>query len=121
ADTRNGTPSLARRLGGPIAPDAASYAAGAVEPATVANLAVVDGAPWDTPLGRPTLARLVTDLRLDYTYTILDVGVDGGDIGHGALARADRAVVVTTTAPDAVAAAESTLDRLHKIDRRLAE
>ncbi|MEJ3747609.1 hypothetical protein WEI85_30505 [Actinomycetes bacterium KLBMP 9797] len=121
ADTRTGTPSLGRLLGGAAAPDAAAYAAGAVEPEQVAGIAVVDGAPWDTPMGRPTLARVVADLRLDFAYTLLDVGADGSDIGHGALARADRAVVVTTTAPDAVTAAENTLDRLYKIDRSLGE
>jgi MinD-like ATPase involved in chromosome partitioning or flagellar assembly len=121
ADTRTGTPSLGRLLAGAAAPDAASYAAGTVEPAQVSGVAIVDGAPWDTPLGRPTLARVVADLRLDFAYTLLDVGDDGSDIGHGALARSDRAVVVTTTAPDAVAAAEHTLDRLFKIDQSLAE
>jgi MinD-like ATPase involved in chromosome partitioning or flagellar assembly len=121
ADTRTGTPSLGRLLGGAAAPDAGAYAAGAVEPAQVAGVAVVDGAPWDTPLGRPTLARVVADLRLDFAYTLLDVGADGSDIGHGALARSDRAVVVTTAAPDAMSAAENTLDRLYKIDRALAE
>jgi MinD-like ATPase involved in chromosome partitioning or flagellar assembly len=121
ADTGTGRASLGRLLGGPPGPDAATFAAGAVEPVRVADVAVVDGAPWDTPLTRPTLARLVADLRMDYRYVLLDVGNDAGEIGHGALARADRAVVVTTSAQDAVAAAERTLERLHHLDLELAE
>ncbi|MCW6010298.1 hypothetical protein K1W54_37980 [Micromonospora sp. CPCC 205371] len=120
-DTPAGTPSLARLLPGPPPPDPASYAAGAVEPAQVSGVAIVDGAPWDTPLGRPTLARVVAALPLDFGYTLPDVGAAGSDIGPGALARSDRPVVVTTAAPDAVAAAEHTLDRLFKIDQSLAE
>jgi MinD-like ATPase involved in chromosome partitioning or flagellar assembly len=121
ADTGTGRPSLARRLGGQAAPDAPAFAAGAVEPVPVAGVAAVDAAPWDTPLTRPTLARLVADLRRDYPYVLLDVGNDAGEIGHGALARCDRAVVVTSTAQDAVAAAERTLERLHHVDKRLGE
>jgi hypothetical protein len=81
-----------------------------------AGVTVVDGAPWDTPLTRPTLARVITDLREDHLFTVLDVGDDAGDIGHGALARVDRVVIVTSLALDAVAAAERTIGRLDGID-----
>jgi MinD-like ATPase involved in chromosome partitioning or flagellar assembly len=81
---------------------------------------VVDGAPWDTPLTRPMLVRLVADLREDHLFTLLDVGDDASDIGHGALARSDRLVVVTTNAADAVAATTRTFERLRGIDEASA-
>jgi MinD-like ATPase involved in chromosome partitioning or flagellar assembly len=116
ADTRSGTASLGLFIGGVPAPDAVAFAGGSVEPLRVDGVTVVDGAPWRTPLNRPTLARILADLREDHLYTVLDVGDDASDIGHGALARADRVAVVTTNAPDALAAAHRTLVRLHGID-----
>ena len=120
ADTRNGTASLGLRIGGVPAPHAAAFAAGVVEPLRVDGVTIVDGAPWDTPLTRPTLARVIADLRDDHLFTILDVGDDAGDVGHGALARVDKVVVVTTRAPDAIAATQRTLQRLHGIDEARA-
>jgi MinD-like ATPase involved in chromosome partitioning or flagellar assembly len=116
ADIRNGTASLGLRVGGVAAPHAAAYAAGTVEPLRAGGVTIVDGAPWDTPLTRPTLARVIADLREDHLFTVLDVGDDAGDISHGALARVDRVVVVTTGAADAVAGARRTIQRLHGID-----
>ncbi|GAA0710869.1 hypothetical protein [Dactylosporangium roseum] len=121
ADARTGTASLGLRIGGLSAPDATAFAAGVVEPLRTAGVSIVDGASWDTPLARPTLARLIADLREDHVFTVLDVGDDAGDTGHSALARADRVVVVTTPEPDAVAAAERTLDRLGGIDPSRAD
>ena len=120
ADLRTGADSLGRRLGGIAAPHAADYAAGSLEPLRTAGVTVVDGAPWDTPLTRPTLSRVITDLREDHLFTVLDVGDDAGDIGHGALARVDRVVIVTSLALDAVSAAERTIGRLDGIDAELA-
>ncbi|GAB3159664.1 hypothetical protein GCM10027290_64850 [Micromonospora sonneratiae] len=121
ADVHSGAASLAQRLGGVPGTDATTFATGTVDPARAAGVAVVDGTPWDTPLLRPALVRLVMDLREDHRYTLLDIGDDASDVGHAALARADRVVVVTTGAADAVAATVRTLDRLRGIDPDRAE
>jgi len=120
ADTRTGTASIGRRVGADSAPHSTAFAGGTVEPARAADVMVVDGAPWDTPLTRPMLVRLMADLREDHLFTLLDVGDDASDIGHGALARSDRLVVVTTNAADAVAATTRTFERLRGIDEASA-
>ncbi|MBB4958348.1 hypothetical protein [Micromonospora polyrhachis] len=117
ADTGTATASLAVRLGGSTGVDSMAVASRGNEPVVVAGVTVVDGAPWETPLSRPALARIVADLREEHHYTLLDVGNDASDVGHGALARADRIVVVTTPAPDAVAAAGRTLHRVRALDQ----
>jgi hypothetical protein len=71
----------------------------------------VQVAPEGGDLGMET-----RDVREDHLFTVLDVGDDAGDIGHGALARVDRVVIVTSAALDAVAAAERTMRRLGGVD-----
>lgn len=116
AGAGTGAASLGLRVAGVTAPSAAQFATGTAEPLRSSGLSVVDGAPWDTPLTRPTLVRLITDLREDCAFAVLDVGNDAGETGHGALARVDGVVVVTTDAPDAMASAERTLARVRDID-----
>ena len=116
ADTRTGTASLGQLLSGAPVQDAMTFAAGIVELTRPAGMTLVDSAPWDMPLSRPMLARLVNDLMEHHLFTLLDVGHGGSEMAQAALARADRVVVVTTGAADlaGITAQLSAMDRLDK-------
>ena len=116
ADTRTGTASLGQLLSGAPVQDAMTFAAGIVELTRPAGMTIVDSAPWDTPLSRPMLARLVNDLVEHHLFTLLDVGQGGTEVGQAALARADRVVVVTTGGAEAASGLDSVTARLSALD-----
>jgi MinD-like ATPase involved in chromosome partitioning or flagellar assembly len=121
ADVRTGTASLGQLLSGAPVQDAATFVAGIVELTRPAGLTIVDSTPWDTPLSRPTLVRLVTGLRERHLFTVLDVGHGATEVERAALARADLVVVVTTAAADAMTGVEHVqkhLSGLHGADAR---
>jgi Mrp family chromosome partitioning ATPase len=116
ADTRTGTASLGQLLSGAPVQDAMTFAAGIIELTRPAGLTIVDSAPWDMPLSRPMLARIVNDLVEHHLFTLLDVGHGGTEVGQAALARADRVVVVTTGGAEAASGLESITARLSALD-----
>ena len=117
ADTRTGTASLGQLLSGAPVQDPMTFAAGIVELTRPAGMTLVDSAPWDMPLSRPMLARLVNDLVEHHLFTLLDVGHGGTEMAQAALARADRVVVVTTGAADAATGLAGITAQLSALDR----
>lgn len=115
---RSGTGSIGHRLAGAPAPAVASLVSGAAtQPAWAHDrLAVVDGAPWHSPLRQEELLRLLAGLRTRHPLTLLDIGNDLAEAAQAALRRCDQVVLVTTASQDAVEATRIALSRVHQAD-----
>lgn len=115
---RSGAGSLGQRLLGQAAPPVPALADGEHrEPLWVhGSLAVVDGAPWHTPIPRDSLVKLLEQLRGQHPLTLVDVGNDLGESAQGGLGRADQVVLVTSASQDAVTATQVALSRVHEVD-----
>jgi MinD-like ATPase involved in chromosome partitioning or flagellar assembly len=101
-------PHTVRRL--LSAPDAAT-------PPTAPNgLAVVDGPSWDQPLERSDLGGLVDRLVAQHTFLLVDAGDDPTDGAYAAVARCDRAVVVTGPGEIGLRSLEVALGRLDRVN-----
>ncbi|WP_262852703.1 hypothetical protein [Mumia quercus] len=118
-DVQAGTPPLSalhgvqdphsvRRL--LAAPDAAT------PPTTAGGLAVVDGPSWDQPLERSDLGGLVDRLTAQHTFLLVDAGDDPTDGAYAAVARCDRAVVVTGPGEIGLGALRVALARLDRVN-----
>ncbi len=116
---RQGGSSLGERLLGQPAPPVPAVAEGGPDQAPLwvhNSLAVVDGAPWHSPVGREPLLRVLDQLRSQHPLTLVDVGNDLGEAAQAAVERADQVVLVTTVSHDAVTAARTALSRVHEVD-----
>jgi MinD-like ATPase involved in chromosome partitioning or flagellar assembly len=79
-------------------------------------LTVPDSGPWQPWSPEGDLVSLVGRLRTSHPLTVLDVGDALGDAAHRVLAHADRIVLVTTPAFDAVASTATALSRVRQVD-----
>jgi MinD-like ATPase involved in chromosome partitioning or flagellar assembly len=84
--------------------------------AAMSRLAVVDDVPWQAPVPRLHLMRLLEQQRRRHPLTLVDLGNELSDAAHGALGRADQVVVVTSASPDAVATMGVALSRIQQVD-----
>lgn len=92
------------------APDAAT------PPLAPNGLAVVDGPSWDQPLERGDLGGLVERLVAQHSFLLFDVGDDPTDGAYAAVARCDRAVVVTGPGEVGLRGLEVALGRLDRVN-----
>jgi MinD-like ATPase involved in chromosome partitioning or flagellar assembly len=124
-DPRHGTGSLGRRLAGQPAPTVAQLADSrpglpGLDPLRVRGaLGVVDGAPWHSPATLAELSALLDRLRDGCGFAVVDLGNDVSEVADSVLVRADQAVVVTTSAHDAVESTRVALLRVRQIEPRL--
>lgn len=118
-DVQAGTPPLSALYGVQdphsvrrllAAPDAAT------PPTTAGGLAVVDGPSWDQPLERSDLGGLVDRLVAQHTFLLVDAGDDPTDGAYAAVARCDRAVVVTGPGETGLGALQVALARLDRVN-----
>ena len=117
---RQGGSSLGERLLGQPAPPVPAVAEGGPDQAPLwvhNSLAVVDGAPWHSPVGREPLLRVLDQLRSQHPLTLVDVGNDLGEAAQAAVDDADQVVLVTTISHDAVTAADSPQPRAQRSTR----
>ncbi|MDO9379927.1 MAG: hypothetical protein Q7T56_13865 [Nocardioidaceae bacterium] len=120
-DLQPGAPSLARHHGLEQGVRATTLLRGGPDqavPQTAAGLGVVDGGGWEQALQRRDVVGLLDRLGADYAFNLVDVGRDPGDASHAALARCDRAVVVTGLGASGTAALEVAMQRLSQVNPR---
>lgn len=116
---RHGSSSLGERLLGQPAPPVPAVADPDAGPPPLwvqDCLAVVDGGPWHTPIGRQPLLRLLDQLRGQHPLTLVDVGNDLSESAQAAVERADQIVLVTSASYDGIIAARTALSRVHDVD-----
>ncbi|MBW9213434.1 hypothetical protein KV102_01145 [Mumia sp. zg.B53] len=88
----------------------------ATPPTAPGGLAVVDGPSWDQPLERGELGGLVDRLVAQHAFLLVDAGDDPTDGAYAAVARCDRAVVVTGPGEIGLRALEVALSRLDRVN-----
>jgi hypothetical protein len=101
---------------GPARPDCHAAEPVTVTGPRVAAVTVVDSGGWHPWSPQGDVVSLVGRLRDGHPLTIVDIGDAQGHAAHRLLARADRVVLVTTPAADAVASAGTALDRVRHVD-----
>jgi len=118
-DVQQGTPSLAGAFGADGVRSVSTLVAeseASSPPVAPSGLGLVDGSGWDQGLTRADVVGVLDRLRADHTFNLLDVGNDGGEAGHAALARADQAVIVTGPGELGVAALRTALERVRLVN-----
>jgi MinD-like ATPase involved in chromosome partitioning or flagellar assembly len=114
-DAYAGSPSLAARLAGQVAPaltDVAHDPWRYSPVVTDSGLGVVDAPPWWRPDDAQSLCRALRRLSDQHSFTIVDLGNNLALPAQAALSTVDQAVLVTTAEPDAIAATRVALERV---------